>query len=281
LVSGHPAQPFAISAVNDSRVRTLADLDNAVANAVATSSGKDAVVEFAVAYPGTPPAPARVRTCDLVALAHTCVPERQAVRIVDEGNPWVLLKDGAVRCKLMLRKERNSNLIHVVTSLKVCWGQPRKLPRALGMNCDGNPLRCLSVSEVLDQLYGEKKRDDTQPALAAFTEIAESDEFVTPVNYRLLETKLAKDQRLASSRPYPAFAVVGGYAYPGPPVLGDARALSGFMLQPRVYSSEEPEHVGWVVFDATSQAGRGDFEVVVDVGSGPQHVHFRIPNLPL
>jgi len=280
LASATPAVPMAISVVNDTRIRTLADLDQSLQEALDTADGKAPVVEFVGGMAGSVPIPVQVAPNNLVALAHACVPERTPVRVIEDGNLWVLVKDDAVRCKIMIRKERYSQLLHVVVSLKVCWGPPRKLPVGLTASCDGQALSCQSVAGVLDQLYAdERDKDDSDAAVVSYNEISELDEFLIPVNYRALEAKLADDQRLASLRPHPAFAVVGGYAYPGPPVLGDARALSGFMLQPRVFSADESEHVGWVVFDSSTVPDGEFYETTIDLGSGPQTIRFKVPNV--
>ena len=163
----------------------------------------------------------------------------------------------------------------------VCWGQPKTLPIDLKVFCEDRELSCLNVSQVLNRLYDDpknkrKKESDAKQLVTTFNQIAGEDEYLIPKNYRELEALRAANSRLANIRPTSAFAVVGGYTYPGPPVLGDARALSSFLLQPRIYSADEPEQVGWVVFDAPKNGSAENFELVIDLGAGPQKVHFRI-----
>jgi hypothetical protein len=186
----------------------------------------------------------------------------------------------------MLRSEEQTKLVHLVMSLKVCWGEPKTLPGDLRLFNDGRELSCLNVSQVLNRLYDDpKKRERNESAqkqlVTTFNQIAGEDEYLIPTNYRELEALRAANSRLANIRPTSAFAVVGGYAYPGPPVLGDARALSSFLLQPRIYAADEPEQVGWVVFEAPKKGSGEDFELVVDLGSGPQKIQFRIPSAGL
>jgi hypothetical protein len=283
LVSADTSTPLSIAAVNNKSVRTLDDLNMAVERVADQHSGvkeKGIVVEFVGGSTDSASVPVTISSDNFVALAHACIPDQTQVRAVIDGNPWVVTRNDAVRCKTMLRKERHSKLVHLVMSLKVCWGQPQKLPASIAMSCEGKPLNCLTVSEVLDQLYGErKKRPRTAKSITSYAEVSEDDEFLTPVNYRKLEAKLANDQRLASIRPYPAFASVGGHTYPGPAVLGDARALSGFMLQPRVFSPKDEEQVGWIVFDGSSVPDGEAYELLVDLGSGPLSVQFKVPNV--
>jgi len=271
---------WSLSVVNDQRIRSMADLYRAMEQVKVTDQAETNVVEFAAAESKSEPIPTKISGRDLLALTHITAPDDRPVRIVQDGNPWVLLKDDNVMCKLMLRKERGSNLVHVVMALKVCYGDARKLPASLEVVAARQPLNCMDVSTVLDHLYGQSSVDNdeaTPGKLVRFADIADSDEYVTPVNYRRLEAKLAADQRLATIRPTPAFAVVGGFAYPGPPVLGDARALSGFMLQPSRCEVEDPELVGWAVFDGSTAANAEQFEVRIDLGSGAQVVKFRVP----
>ena len=269
--------PWSVTAVNNVRVRTVADL-NAAVDAAVEGETKQSIVEIADEISGQSSVPVEVSSTNLISLAHSCVPDDTPLRLVEGGNSWILLKDEGVRCKVMLRRERRSGLIHVVMGLKLCWGAPRKLPAAVTVRSKGTELSCLSVPQVLRVLYGEAKDEKDEQPVTRFQEIATDDEYITPVNYRQLEARLSEDQRLASIRPTPAFAVVGGYAYPGPPVLGDARALSGFLLQPRVYAADEPEHVGWIVFDGRKLSDEEAFELTVDLGNGPRTVQVRVPN---
>jgi hypothetical protein len=279
LASCDGENPVKVYAINQQKVRTVDDLNLAVENACERSSDKykEPIVELVGGLAGANPVPVKISPNDLIGLAHSCLPDASQTRVALDGNPWVLLRDDSVRCKTMLRKERRSNLVHLVMSLKVCWGDPKKLPVSLAVKCQGRPLSCLGVAEVLDRLYGDKKKSRNTNGTVSYGEIAEHDEFVTPVNYRALEAKLANDQHLANIRPYPAFATIGRYAYPGPPVLGDARALAAFALQPRMYAADDAEQTGWVVFDGSTIPSGKSYEVDIDLGSGPQSVRFNVP----
>lgn len=271
-----------ITVVNDAQVHTLAELHTGIVEAVENSSDEEAVIEFAVGSTADQSMPVKISRNNLIALEHASLPDRSPIRVVEDANPWVLLKDDGVRCKLMLRTEENSKLVHVAMSLKVCWGQSVTLPRDLHVFCEGKELDCLTVAETLQRTYGDlpgKLKQESDGDLKTYNDIASADEYLIPVNYRDLEAKHAAEYRFAAFRPMPAFAVVGGYTYPGPPVLGDARALGSFMLQPREYNVDEETHVGWVVFDASSVNAAENFEVTVDLGSGPQTVRFRIPKV--
>lgn len=277
LVSGTTSAPpaWSISAVNDTSVRTFAELNTAVEAAV--QSDVDPVIELTGDSHRDNSVPVKLSSTDLTAIAHAATPEAQPIRLVEDGNSWILIREDGVRCKVMLRREQASGLIHVVMNLKLCWGESRRLPVNVVVRSDREELSCLSVPEILDVLYDDSRKTSSADRVQRFKAIASSDDYVTPVNYRKLEAKLAKEQRLASIRPVPAFAVVGGYAYPGPPVLGDARALSGFLLQPRKYSADEPEHVGWVIFDGRAVQDSEHFEVEIQFEEKTHTVRFRVP----
>ncbi len=72
----------------------------------------------------------------------------------------------------------------------------------------------------------------------------EQDDYLIPLRYRELETKLASDTRLASRRPEPAFATVGGTSYPDQLFWATPARCRHFLLQPKVMATEDAEHVG-------------------------------------
>ena len=75
----------------------------------------------------------------------------------------------------------------------------------------------------------------------------------------------------------PALIAVPGVVYPGPPALGDARALRGFLLQRQLYQPGDPERTGWIMF-AGQEFKRGcTIEIDVDLGRGPRRTRFRLP----
>lgn len=277
LASTDQPSPLSIQVVNTTKVRNYADLHASVEAALSQKKDKLPVMELGSSAPGSTSQPVEISYDSLVALEHASLPDHSLTRIVEDGNPWVIIKDNSVRCKLMVRREQRTRLVHVAVAIKNCWGPPVKLPANLRASCDQRELRCLKVAEILSRLYeGPAKENGKIESFESFMQLAERDDYLIPVNYKQLEAKLAADTRLASIRPTPAFATVGGIAYPGPPVLGDARALSAFMLQPKVYAADEAEQVGWVVFE-DRQASSGNIRIAIDLGSGPRNVDFIVP----
>src|SRR5205823_445959 len=180
------------------------------------------------------------------------------------------------------RVERNHCLMHVAVSLGVCWGSPTNLPLDVQATCDGAALQCLTVSEALDALYGgPRQAGPTGPGSAnanSFRAVSERADYLLPTNYKRLQHALDEEAKDSTAPPPgPAFATLPGLGYPGPALLGDARALSGFLLQRQVCQPGEPERVGWLVFQGDALRHGRPVQVSVDLGHGFNHLMFSLP----
>ena len=100
-----------------------------------------------------------------------------------------------------------------------------------------------------------------------------------PTNFNRLNEQITKAARRSSAPPLlPALASLQGVRYPGPAVLGDARALSAFLLQRQLYQPGDLERTGWIVFAGESLRKSRQFEIQVDLGGGPRRIKFSFPN---
>ena len=276
LVSTHSSQPLSIDVVNSTRIKSIADLNLAIAESDTNEPTNKEIIEIASAS-GTS-VPAKITTQQLQAVGLASLPNRTPIRVVESGNPWVLLRDDSVRYKLMLRKEQRTGLVHLALSVKVCWGPEVVLPIDVTLHSDGKTLPCLDVQQTLNRLYGPELKRPAESVSSTFARIATQDEYLVPANYRDLETRHAEKYRLANVRTNPAFATVGGIAYPGPPVLGDARALASFLFQPKRFGEDDQEYTGWVVFDG-ADLNSNEIDVTLTLSSGSSTVRFRIPDV--
>jgi hypothetical protein len=68
-----------------------------------------------------------------------------------------------------------------------------------------------------------------------------------------------------------------GTPYPGSPVLGDARALSAFLMQQQLLQPGEPEVSGWLVFSHNSVRQGGKLRLEIDLGKGTKRLEFAVP----
>jgi hypothetical protein len=210
----------------------------------------------------------------LEAIEHCIARQHKAVRMVEGGNPWVVVPAGPVQCKLTARVERVSGLLQVIVGLKVIDWSPMRLPVEVRASCENEPLQCLTASEALEVLYGDPaKRVAGEPSdgVYSFIAVSQREDYQIPTNYRRLE-----DQR-RSAAGLPAFARATGMVYPGSPLLGDARALAGFMLQPQLYEKGQPEQIGWILFGGESLRSGQGIEIEIDLGDGRITVPFKVP----
>jgi hypothetical protein len=173
----------------------------------------------------------------------------------------------------------------MAVSLGVCWGQAGTLPGEIHATCDESPLQCLTVAETLDALYGQQARspmrESQNHAEYSFLAVSEREDYLLPTNYKRLQHEVDQTQVAKGAiapRIVPALAVVPGMAYPGPAVLGDARALAGFLLQRQVYQEGEPERTGWLVFSGEALRHGKTLRVMIDLGHGLRTLNFTVPN---
>ncbi len=110
----------------------------------------------------------------------------------------------------------------------------------------------------------------------SFASISERESYRIPTNYRRIQTDFDERFHDATPRALPAFAALPGQPYPGPATLGDARALSGFLLQRQVCEPGAPENIGWLVFQGDSLRAGGEVAIEIDLGDGLQRFRFHI-----
>ena len=201
---------------------------------------------------------------NLTALSQVAAPKHRMIRINENGNPWILLRKDGLRIKLMGRAERETGLLQLVFEQSLCWGYETVAIDEVSVTCDGTPMRCLSVAETLQALYGEPAPLDPEPGSDSFSyaAVSERDDYFVPVNYKALFERYSNAVRHSTQpTPVPAFACVAGESYPGPAILGDARALAAFLMQRRVLQAGEKPAVHWLVFSSDRLKEGGDIIV--------------------
>ena len=153
---------------------------------------------------------------ELNKVVQSIAPEQTLLRVSEENNAWVLLRDGSVRCKVTARVERTRGMLHLAVSLCNCDpAQQLLLPLEIRATCEGTPLHCVSASQALDLLYQpDRKRDPYSDEQLSFASVSEQDEYLIPTNYRQLEATL--QERKMVSMPIPGLASIPGEVYPGP-----------------------------------------------------------------
>jgi hypothetical protein len=143
------------------------------------------------------------------------------------------------------------------------------------------PLRCLSVSEALGLIYeGHSKLAPPAERSDSFATVSERDDFLIPTNFKRLQKQFDESSERALSAPtLPALAMVPGKSYPGSPVLGDARALSSFMLQAQPFKAGDRERTGWILFGGESLRDGGTLELSIQIVNGsPLLLRLALPS---
>jgi hypothetical protein len=271
VASASLAPPLEVVAVGKQSIADYGQL-NAAVEAAATA-GKSVNVTFRdPARSGHQPS-AEIKPAVLAALCHEATPDKGIVRVTEDGNPWAVVRQGSIRCKAMARVERDHGLLHVALSLSHIGGAAVTLPAEVQATCDGRPLYCLTVADTLERLYGQPTQEH-DPAAASFAAVSEREGYLIPSNFKRLEKAGPTAGRHAPAQP--AFAALPGVAYPGSPLLGDARALAGFLLQRQILQPGEPARLGWIVF-ADDSLGKGkSVQLAIDLGQGPININFEL-----
>jgi hypothetical protein len=268
---------YRIAAVNGTPVSDCNQLHAAATRALARKKNITVALADKGGKPGTSMS---VDPPQLLALTQAAAAHTQLLRVTEGGNPWVVVRQGGVRCKLMARIERERGILQMALGLTVCWGAQMELPREVTATCDGVPLCCLSAAETLERLYGKSRSTPAAPPAEAcsFAAVSEREDYRIPTNYKRLQQ--ATDGAAAGSTmpaPGPALATLPGVPYPGPAVLGDARALSGFLQQRQLHQAGELERVGWIIFAGEALRRGSVIDIAVDLGQGPLHVSLVVP----
>lgn len=281
LVSGRTgASAVEVTAVGGKSIKDYNQLDAAAS--AAAESGKPITVAFRSpsASAGAPPPSVEIKPAALNALCCAVAPQETLLRVTDHGNPWVAIRRGGVRAKVLTRVERRHGLLQVAMTMGVHWGDPLTLPVEIQAQANGKPLPCLGVSEVLDRLYGTPSTPaDSDPAAYSFAASSERQDYLIPSNYKRLEQATEGSATTKPAGPsLPALASLPGIVYPGPALLGDARALCGLLLQRQIYRPGDPERTGWILFGDDILRQAASVQLTVDLGTGPIHLAFELPS---
>jgi hypothetical protein len=277
--AGRDASAFVITGVQGHAVKHCNQLNGAIEQALA--AGKPIQValldENAIAH--SSPLMVNVEPSALLALAQATAPEEPLMRVTEDGNQWVLVRQSGVRCKIMGRVERSRGLLQVVMSLGLCWGPEVQLPCEVRAACDGQPLQCLTAADALELLYGHQNHGESasDPSRGAFSTVSEREDYLMPTNYKRLQEAQAEARASTRVPSIPALATVAGLAYPGPAILGDARALAAFLLQKQIYQAGEPERISWLMFSGEALKKGETIQLTVDLGKGLINLPFSLP----
>jgi hypothetical protein len=230
--------------------------------------------------PKAKPIEISVTPATLLALEQSAATFTPVMRTRIDGDDWTVIRQGSARCRLQVRVEKNIGLVQLILGLTTCWGQPRLLPEEVRVYCDRQPLGCRSVPECLELLYGDAQSlSDVSDESASFRTVSEREDYLLPSNFpRLQATWNQEYEPSVSTASSPALAHVDGNAYPGSPILGDARALCGLALQQHLFVAGNPERVGWIMFSGPGVRSGRDLTLEIHLTeSEPITLHFRIP----
>jgi hypothetical protein len=71
--------------------------------------------------------------------------------------------------------------------------------------------------------------------------------------------------------------MIPGQIYPGPALLGDARALTGILLQRELLAASDSEKTGWILFAGESLKRGTQIRVEIDLGNGMRQLELKLP----
>lgn len=280
LASTGPPVDLQVASIQGSPVASFADFHASVAKAAPKHNKIQIDIRKANALADTPATSVSLSPEELVRLEHEIAPASPMLRIMEDGNPWVLIRCEGVSAKLMARVERSHGILQVVLATS-SQGKNYPLPVDAHATYNGKPLECLTVSRAMEELY-EKRPNRPKPndlgQLASFAAVSEREDYLIPTNFRKLDESFYIRTKSATAITTPAFVTVPGAAYPGSAVLGDARALSAFLLQKEIHDSTQPQSkVGWIVFGGEELKKAGRLELDLDLGKGPIRLSMNVP----
>ena len=255
------------------RITNCAQLDHLVEQALARRAPtKVSLTSHSGGQPGT----LEMQPLQLAALSNAIAPAHPTMRVEEEGVPGLWIRDGATRCRLMVRAERSRGVLQLVLSLGTYWGEQQLLPVDIRARCDGESLLCLDATSTLNRLYGLS--ESVPQSSHSFALVAESEDYNLPTSYKLIQESIDESASLQEHRRAPALLPSEGNEYPGPAALGDARALAAMLLRQQLYEPGESERIGWVLFAGDALKDGGEVTIELDLGSGPQTLTFRVPS---
>jgi hypothetical protein len=275
---GVPEATMFVEQIGAQRIKSLADLIVA-AHGVEMSEGDDPIRARITGGEGSEHA-VEMNSHELSELVQGSNPEHQVVRMTLANEPSAVVRSDGVRCVIKPRVEQQLGLLQVVLTTRLVEGNRRPVPREITATCDGQPLRCLSLPETLDVLYGETDARDIKAdrERLSFASVSESDDYLIPSNYQRLEKRIENMKLSFADRPKPALLDLPDVDYPGSALLGDARALAQFMLQRDLLQDEGTEKVGWVLFGGAALRRGRAVQLTVDLGEGPKRIDFVFPH---
>jgi hypothetical protein len=211
----------------------------------------------------------------LRSLEDALLPEGKVVRTSDDGVEWLTLRGAGLVVRASLRVNREKKLGQLLLSLQKVEGDDELLPRDVVVERQGKPCHCLTASEVLERLYGSSGAAPLA-GNGRFAVVAEREDYLTLGNYRRLEARrlVAKPKR--SDAGEPRLAGFAGVPYPGPPILGDARALAAFLLRKEKLGPRDGERTAWLFFDLAPMSSGESIRVSIDIGRSPIVFEFKI-----
>ncbi len=160
----------------------------------------------------------------LKALVNRVHSENSNLKITDGDHAWLVHRSPDLQLKLTARVERHRGLMQLVVTMDNISGQPLLMPRDVSAFCNGQAVKCLTVAETLEVLYGDPawSENDLTSEQTSFAVVSERDDFLLPTNFKRLDAAMTERfQQQAQSPPSPALASIPGEVFPGSAVLGD------------------------------------------------------------
>ncbi len=207
----------------------------------------------------------------MTALRHLTGYDSETLRLTNDGRTRALIRGSAASCELSARVERNHGILLLDVSIESVRGGSTLIPAEVTASCDGNSLRCLTASQTLDLLYGQL---GSGAGSSSFATVSEREDYLATTNFRQLEQSVG--QRVADQPP--ALVSLPGIEFPGSPILGDARALSGYLLQGQIIRNPGERRNGWIVFAGGALRSAAEVTVTVDLGDGERILTMVLPN---
>ena len=223
--------------------------------------------------------PLEVPSSALSVIAQAAGAECSAARIIHANRPAAMVRQGGKSCILTPRVERRRGLLQLIMTTRLHWGADELLPVELRATCGGRPLRCLTLPETLELLYGHFQVDSCADSASSFASVSERDDYLIPFNFHRLQAAAQNEGQPFSERRRPLLIDLAGVEYPGPAVLGDARGLAEFLQQREITRAGAPEKLGWIIFAGSALRTGEQIEIEVDLGEGPMKLEFALPSL--
>lgn len=260
------ASQASIVNVNGVDVSNWSDLQVAV-DALKPLPGDPIQVDFAT--PGGKHIATSIPFGEAVSLVQCVSPEQRLLIGTERGQASYILREGPLQLRVETRLERTRGLLHLVVVLANLSEHVVVVPQEVQVEVDGNYATCLSVSDILQELYGEAKDKVGSQRTVSYREASADPLYRIPVHYKQLENTAPSSS--------PAFVDVPGAEYPGSSVLADARALSGFLKAPTKTLPREPAQVAWLVFQHPDLRNAEDATVHVTLQGRTTPMRFLFP----